>query len=569
MNARLTTFLWIIVGALLAVAPPAARAELVDNGNGTITDTVSGLMWLKNADTNGSMDWGTANTWVQSLNTSAFAGHSDWRLPSGANRDGSGTVCNSAPSGANCTGTEFATLYFARLIMFGNPGPFQNLRAGSYWTATDAPGNPAQAMAQDFIDGGQNPFDKTRALLAWAVRDAGTIVLPPGTPLLYGVVSQAPNAGALILIDTQNAAVSIVGLTGFDQPCGLAFDRIRLKLYLSPCFGQAGLQVINPATGAPAPLGTQTTGVRSIAHRHLDDRIYGMDISPALLSLDTPTGGSDVAVLGIIAKQSTGGIAARPSDGKLFGVGMTASNSQQLFTLMHTSGSGPRDTNIGAVPAAPIRALTFHPDGRLFATDGKNLLTLDASNGAVLSRLAFSGASIGDVGGLAVTGPSLVAPVDVWLKDCRADTGGVPSSPHPCSDWRQSPDITIDNNNDGVPDTVVNGQTNIVRIIVRNRGQAPAQGVVVRLYAYTGRWPWPPGAHTISRVTLVGQRTVNVGTGRLGIAKALIPWRAPLTVPQAFVQCLIVVLDHPSDRANARMSPALDNNKAASCTQLR
>ena len=553
----------ICVGAIAAVwfamGSAVTKAELLDNGNGTITDTVSGLMWLKNAGTNDPVNLPTAIAWVQQLNGSAFGGYSDWRLPSGANRDGSGPICNSAPTGANCTGTEFATLYFARLIMATNPGPFQNLRAGSYWTSTDAPSDPALTMAQDFVDGGQNPFAKTRTLHAWAVRDAGPIVLTPEMPLLYGVVSQGLNAGALILIDTQNAAVSIIGPTGFEQACGLTFDRIRLKLYLNPCSGQTGLQVIDLRTGAAAqPLPTLATGIRSMTHRPIDDRIYGVDLSPALLRMDTPAGGSDQTVVGMIDKRSVGGIATRPSDGKLFGVGMTESNIQQLFTLKHRTGSGPRDTNIGVVNANPIRALTFHPDGRLFATDGTNLLTLDTGSGAVLSRRPFHGASIGVVSGLAVTGPRVSPAPDVWLKDCATDTGAVPSSPSPCSQWWRSPDIVIDNNNDGVRDKVVAGQTNIVKVSVRNRGANSERRTAIRLYSLTKSSQQEP-----PRLTLVGTRTASVASGSSNTTVSF-RWRAPAAgLKQGY--CLAAELDHPDDRVNASQSPPLDNNKAVTC----
>jgi hypothetical protein len=263
-------------------------------------------------------------------------------------------------------------------------------------------------MAQDFIDGGQNPFNKSTPLFVWAVRDAGPISLPLGTPLLYGIVEQAPRAGELVLIDTQNAVVTSVGSTGFPQACGLAFDRIHMRMYLSPCFGVNPLQVVNLTTGSAAPLGTTTPAVRSITHRMRDDRIYGPDASPALFRLDSPAGGTAIALIGMIDKLSTGGVATRPSDGKLFGVGFTTTSSQRLFTLAHTPGSGPRDTDVATVTNAPIRGLTFHPDGRLFASDGARLLTIDPATGATVSSLPFitaAGAPLGlNVGALAATG---------------------------------------------------------------------------------------------------------------------------------------------------------------------
>jgi hypothetical protein len=54
--------------------------NFVDNGDGTITDTATGLMWSK-ADSNEGMDWEDALAWVQQKNEENYLGHNDWRLP--------------------------------------------------------------------------------------------------------------------------------------------------------------------------------------------------------------------------------------------------------------------------------------------------------------------------------------------------------------------------------------------------------------------------------------------------------------------------------------------------------
>ncbi len=54
-----------------------AVARFVDNGDGTITDTSSGLMWQKSPPAT-VMSWPEAVAWADSL---ALAGHTDWRLP--------------------------------------------------------------------------------------------------------------------------------------------------------------------------------------------------------------------------------------------------------------------------------------------------------------------------------------------------------------------------------------------------------------------------------------------------------------------------------------------------------
>jgi hypothetical protein len=51
-----------------------------DNGDGTVTDTSTDLMWSK-VDSGIGMTWQDALTWVQARNTANYLGHNDWRLP--------------------------------------------------------------------------------------------------------------------------------------------------------------------------------------------------------------------------------------------------------------------------------------------------------------------------------------------------------------------------------------------------------------------------------------------------------------------------------------------------------
>jgi len=54
--------------------------DYVDDGDGRITDTATGLMWSK-ADSEEGMDWENALAWVQRKNAGNYLGYSDWRLP--------------------------------------------------------------------------------------------------------------------------------------------------------------------------------------------------------------------------------------------------------------------------------------------------------------------------------------------------------------------------------------------------------------------------------------------------------------------------------------------------------
>ena len=54
--------------------------DFTDNGDGTVTDASTGLMWSQ-ADSGDAMNWADALAWVQQKNSENYLGHNDWRLP--------------------------------------------------------------------------------------------------------------------------------------------------------------------------------------------------------------------------------------------------------------------------------------------------------------------------------------------------------------------------------------------------------------------------------------------------------------------------------------------------------
>ena len=54
--------------------------DFVDNGNATISDSATGLMWSE-SDSGVGMNWEEALAWVQQRNAENYLGHDDWRLP--------------------------------------------------------------------------------------------------------------------------------------------------------------------------------------------------------------------------------------------------------------------------------------------------------------------------------------------------------------------------------------------------------------------------------------------------------------------------------------------------------
>jgi hypothetical protein len=105
-----------------------------DNGNGTITDNATGLMWAK--DDNGAgcnfgnyIGWASAINYAQSL---TWAGYRDWRLP---NRRELESLVD--------TGRNSPAI---------NP-TFINTKLGYYWSSTSRNSNPTGAWVVDFADG--------------------------------------------------------------------------------------------------------------------------------------------------------------------------------------------------------------------------------------------------------------------------------------------------------------------------------------------------------------------------------------------------------------------------------
>ena len=78
---------WLALACLLAGAANSSLAAKTysDNGDGTVTDPTTGLIWMRcsmGQTWDGTTCTGTASNYVWAPNvTATFAGHSDWRVP--------------------------------------------------------------------------------------------------------------------------------------------------------------------------------------------------------------------------------------------------------------------------------------------------------------------------------------------------------------------------------------------------------------------------------------------------------------------------------------------------------
>ncbi len=141
------------------VAVPDGDMRFTDNGDGAISDNLTGLVWLANADCFGTRVWEDALTDANGL-SSGFCGLSDgsvagdWRLPS--------------------------AMELRSLVDLGryNPAlpygvyPFTNVRSSTYWTSTTRASNKTYAWYVTFSTGYSVYTVKTTSYYVWPVRNA-------------------------------------------------------------------------------------------------------------------------------------------------------------------------------------------------------------------------------------------------------------------------------------------------------------------------------------------------------------------------------------------------------------
>lgn len=163
-------------------------ATLIDRGGGLIYDTELKVTWLQDAnyastsgfDTDGFMTWPVAMSWAAGLSyydSVRDKTWNDWRLPSALNKDGSGPCF-----AFECINSEMGHLYYINHINQASPGPFHNLKFGSYWSGTGRAPLPGTAWVFTTGTGKQDfsgPLEETLGSYAWAVRDGDVAASVP------------------------------------------------------------------------------------------------------------------------------------------------------------------------------------------------------------------------------------------------------------------------------------------------------------------------------------------------------------------------------------------------------
>lgn len=143
------------------IAWPVPR--FTDNGNGTVTDNLTGLIWLKNANctttvggiyrTSGNLTWENAFTWINALR-SGYCGLTDasvagqWRLPN-----------------LNELESLIDEQTFFPSLPIGHP--FASVQTSYYWSSSSYTN---YAWVVSMYEGSMTYVNKTTKLYVWPVR---------------------------------------------------------------------------------------------------------------------------------------------------------------------------------------------------------------------------------------------------------------------------------------------------------------------------------------------------------------------------------------------------------------
>ena len=146
------------------VAWPDPR--FIDNGDGTVTDSLTGLEWTKNANPAGdAMTWPQALGYVKTLTT---GGHSDWRLP-------------------NKNELRSLADYGRYNPALPQDSTFTNIQANGYWSSTSIPFYTFSAWVVDLGSGSVKDYyrcQKHNSLYdyyVWPVRAGQVDISTPST----------------------------------------------------------------------------------------------------------------------------------------------------------------------------------------------------------------------------------------------------------------------------------------------------------------------------------------------------------------------------------------------------
>ncbi len=235
-----------------------------DNGDGTITDNATGLIWekLDNLDGNANLSdphdadnnyttWDLAFQKIAGLNAANFAGHNDWRLPNIKELEclkDSGKLSPTIDSAFN-NGTDSST------------------RSSGYWSSTTGLVLASQAQSETFRQGGGTFFQsKTNPFANGAVR---AVCGPSPPPVIISPTEISTTASGLLysrVSKTFTGTVTIQNISGstITGPLEIAFTSLPSGVTLVNATGNFnGTPYITvPSLASLAPAQSATVNVQ-------------------------------------------------------------------------------------------------------------------------------------------------------------------------------------------------------------------------------------------------------------------------------------------------------------------
>lgn len=184
----------LLLAMLACLLSAPALAAFTNNGDGTVTDTATGLMWqrcAKGQSWTGSTCSGsaTAYTWNQAVAlTDSFAGHTDWRLPSL---------------------TELQSLVKLGSVPTIDTTAFPATSPVGFWSSTANTSVPANAWYVNFNVGFSVVGDKTSGVYVRLVRVAAPVSgTAPTDMVAYYCFDDPANIGKDCSVNGNNGTAS-------------------------------------------------------------------------------------------------------------------------------------------------------------------------------------------------------------------------------------------------------------------------------------------------------------------------------------------------------------------------
>jgi hypothetical protein len=145
------------------VSWPSPR--FTDNSNGTVTDNLTGLIWLKDANCSGARGWTNALSYCNSLahgscSLTDESSAGDWRLPHCKELVSLLDLAYNSPALADTAGTS----------KWSSGDAFTNVQLNYYWSSTTYAGDTDYAWFIRLTDGDVHYGDKDTSYYVWPVR---------------------------------------------------------------------------------------------------------------------------------------------------------------------------------------------------------------------------------------------------------------------------------------------------------------------------------------------------------------------------------------------------------------